>query len=153
MFLPVTTCTHSSRQNIFFHQKILIFFLFLHENIGCGYSLEAPWQGASHEYAQHMFPWRNKKNTFIWSYDISFVCDFLTKLKEKFSGYIATPVRHHTQILASQHRVCSIDNQSEEIETYHITHLHQMDSSTTTLWTVLFPIAGCLVSFYYYYII
>ena len=24
------------------------------------------------------------------------------------------------------------------------------DSSTTTVWMVLFPIAGCLVSFYYY---
>ena len=27
-----------------------------------GYSLEAPHQGASNEYPQHMFPWRNKKN-------------------------------------------------------------------------------------------
>ena len=30
------------------------------------------------------------------------------------------------------------------------THLHRMDSSTTTLWTTLFPTAGCLVSTYYY---
>ena len=36
--------------------------LFLHENICCGYSLEAPQQGASNEYPQHMFLWRNKKN-------------------------------------------------------------------------------------------
>ena len=28
----------------------IIFFLFLHENICCGYSLEAPRQGASNEY-------------------------------------------------------------------------------------------------------
>ena len=26
-----------------------------------------------------------------------------------------------------------------------------MNSSTTTLWTGIFQIAGCLVSFYYYY--
>ena len=30
-------------------------FLFLHENICCGYSLEAPRQGASNEYPQHVF--------------------------------------------------------------------------------------------------
>ena len=27
-----------------------------------------------------------------------------------------------------------------------------MDSSTTILWTRLFPIAGCFISFYYYFI-
>ena len=32
-----------------------IFFLFLSENICCGYSLEAPHRGASDEYPQHMF--------------------------------------------------------------------------------------------------
>ena len=31
----------------------------------CGYSLEAPLQGASNEYPQHMFSLRNKKN-IIW---------------------------------------------------------------------------------------
>ena len=30
-----------------FHQKVSIFFLFLDKNICCGYSLEAPWRGAS----------------------------------------------------------------------------------------------------------
>ena len=30
-------------------------FLFLHKNICCGYSLEAPRRGASNEYPQHMF--------------------------------------------------------------------------------------------------
>ena len=49
----------------FFHPKMLISFLFLHENICCGYSLEAPWRGASNEYPQHMFSWRNKKN-IMW---------------------------------------------------------------------------------------
>ena len=55
----------------------IIFFLFLHKNICCGYSLEAPCWGASNEYPQHMFSWRNKKHisTFlmkkkclIWNY-------------------------------------------------------------------------------------
>ena len=38
-----------------------IVFLFLYKNICCGYSLEAPHQGASNEYPQHMFLSRNKK--------------------------------------------------------------------------------------------
>ena len=44
----------------------IIFFLFLHENICCGYSLEAPYRGASNEYPQHMFLWRNKKDISIF---------------------------------------------------------------------------------------
>ena len=32
----------------------LIFFLFLHENICCGYSLEVPQRGTSNEYLQHI---------------------------------------------------------------------------------------------------
>ena len=38
-----------------FQEKKMIFFLFLQENIRCGYSLEAPRRGASNEYPQHMF--------------------------------------------------------------------------------------------------
>ena len=50
------------------------FFLFLHKNIRCGYSLEAPRRGASNEYPQRLFSWRNKKNIYldshlIWCYD------------------------------------------------------------------------------------
>ena len=37
-------------------------FLISPQNIGCGYSLEVPRQGASNEYPQHMFVWRNRKN-------------------------------------------------------------------------------------------
>ena len=37
------------------YKTIAIIFLFLHENIRCGYSLEVPQWGASNEYAQHMF--------------------------------------------------------------------------------------------------
>ena len=43
-----------------FFPEVLIFFLFLHKNkLWC--SLEAPQGGASNEYPQHMFLWRNKK--------------------------------------------------------------------------------------------
>ena len=56
----------------FFHRKNAE--IFLDENICCGYSLEAPWRGASNEYPQHMFSSRNKKNIMwipplICSYD------------------------------------------------------------------------------------
>ena len=44
----------------------IIFFLFLHKNIHCGYSLEAPRRGASNEYPQHMFSWSNKKDISIF---------------------------------------------------------------------------------------
>ena len=40
----------------------MIFFLFLCENIHCGYSLKVPQWGTSNEYLQLMFSWRNKKN-------------------------------------------------------------------------------------------
>ena len=49
---------------IFFQPKSIDIFLFLHENICCGYLLEAPHRGTSYEYPQHMFSWRNKENIF-----------------------------------------------------------------------------------------
>ena len=42
----------------FFDKKVLIFFLFVHENIYCGYSLELPQWGNSNDYPQYMFSWR-----------------------------------------------------------------------------------------------
>ena len=42
--------------------QVNIFFLFLHENIRCRYSLEVPHWGTSNECPQHMFSWRNKNN-------------------------------------------------------------------------------------------
>ena len=48
----------------FFNQKLLIFFLNLHENICCGYSLEVPHRGTSKEYPQYMLSWRNKQNIY-----------------------------------------------------------------------------------------
>ena len=44
----------------------IIFFLFLLKNIYCGYSSEAPRWGASNEYPQRMFSWRNKKDISIF---------------------------------------------------------------------------------------
>ena len=44
----------------------IIFFLFLDENICCGYSLEAPRRGASNEYPEHMFSLKNKKHISIF---------------------------------------------------------------------------------------
>ena len=55
----------TTNKALFFNQKLLIFFLFLHENICCGYSLEAPRQGTSNEYPQHMFSWRNIENIYM----------------------------------------------------------------------------------------
>ena len=54
---------HLSNQDLL-AQK-LTFFLFLKENICCGYSLEAPHLAASKEYPQHMFSLRNKKNIYL----------------------------------------------------------------------------------------
>ena len=45
---------------LFLNKTVWIFFLFLHENICCGYPLEVPCWGASNDYPQHMFLWRNK---------------------------------------------------------------------------------------------
>ena len=45
----------SPDKTLFFNRKVLIFFLFLHENIGCGYSLEAPHWGSSNEYLDICF--------------------------------------------------------------------------------------------------
>ena len=50
------------KKNENFQIKILIFFIFLLENIDCGYSLEPPRRGGSNEYPQSMFSSRNKKN-------------------------------------------------------------------------------------------
>ena len=48
--------------------KILIFFLFLLQNIDCGYMLEPPRRGGSKEYPQSMFWSKNKKNRYTPAY-------------------------------------------------------------------------------------
>ena len=57
--LPVYLLQIAPDMVLIFNWKVLIFFLFLHENICCGYSLEAPCQGASNEYPQPMFSWKH----------------------------------------------------------------------------------------------
>ena len=49
----------------FINPQILIFFLFLHENVYCGYQLEVPLWGTSNEYLQHI-SLRNKKKKIMW---------------------------------------------------------------------------------------
>ena len=60
---PRSTLILATDRAFFFIRKMLISFLYLHENMW--YSLEAPRQGASNEYPQYMFSWRNKKN-IMW---------------------------------------------------------------------------------------
>ena len=62
-YLDNEDCTCIAK--IFFSRKVWIIFLFLLENICCGYSLEVPQQGTSNEYPQQTFLWRNKKN-IMW---------------------------------------------------------------------------------------
>ena len=49
-----------------------IFFLVFAQNIGCGYTLEPPWQGGSNEYPQSIFWSKNKKNRYTPAYPIFF---------------------------------------------------------------------------------
>ena len=61
-------------------------FLILDENICCGYSLEAPHQGASNEYQQHMFSLRNKKDISSFQmkkvpYLLLYICKVLPYFK------------------------------------------------------------------------
>ena len=63
---------------------MLIFFLFLDENICCGYSLEAPHRGASNEYPQHMFSSRNKKN-IMWIPPLICSYEYLLKTYGNFT--------------------------------------------------------------------
>ena len=46
----------------------MIFFLFLAQNIDCGYTLEPPRRGGSNEYPQSMFWSKNKKNRYTTAY-------------------------------------------------------------------------------------
>ena len=49
----------------FVNQKRLIVLLISLQNEFCWYLLEAPCLGASNEYPQHMYTWRNKKNNYL----------------------------------------------------------------------------------------
>ena len=64
--LPKISIAPGKRIFFFQNQKILIFFLFLHGNVCCGYSLEAIRRGgASNGYSEQKFSWR-KKNIYIY---------------------------------------------------------------------------------------
>ena len=56
---------HGSWEGAFFHQKVSIFFLFLDENMCCGYSLEVPRRGTSNEYHNVCFHQEIRK-LFTW---------------------------------------------------------------------------------------
>ena len=62
-------CSHHNSQNsdkaLSFSQKILTLFLISPWKHMLLYTLEAPHQGASNEYPQRMFLWRNKKKYYL----------------------------------------------------------------------------------------
>ena len=75
---PFVTLTHLHEiilQGIALDKTIfiimIVFFLILHKNICCWYSLEAPPRGASNEYTQHMFRGEIRKNIYP---DIPITC-------------------------------------------------------------------------------
>ena len=60
---------------LFSSEKYWYLSYFSTKKICCGYSLEAPRRGASNEYPQHMFSWRNKKNN-MWIPPLICSCDW-----------------------------------------------------------------------------
>ena len=72
LMLPTT----SIRCHFFSAKKVLIFFLFLNENIHCGYSLEAPHWGTSNEYPQCMF-W-SRQALLMSTHNVCFCWDWGT---------------------------------------------------------------------------
>ena len=61
------------RCSLFFFDQNCWYFHFSTKMYVVGYSLEMPCFGASNEYSQHVFSWKNKKNLFliptlVWSY-------------------------------------------------------------------------------------
>ena len=78
----------TAKDDIF--NRIFFFFLFLVEDICCGYSLEAPRRGASNKYSQHIFSWRNKKTVkgIPLSFEAMIKVLFLTLRKHAYFKYI-----------------------------------------------------------------
>ena len=65
--MKIKPCIHVYDTQLQIREGIhIIFFLFLDENICCGYSLEVPRRGASNEYPQYMFSSRKKKDISIF---------------------------------------------------------------------------------------
>ena len=84
-------------RNHSFSRKVLIFFLFVHENICCGYSLEAPRQGVSNEYPQHMFSCTNKK-ILIWVPLLSAAMVIYNLFFDSEGIVVQVPVLEHTSV-------------------------------------------------------
>ena len=55
---------------------IYIFFLFLEENICCGYSLEVPRRGASNEYPHHTFSSEVSKKSIFGQVNLGWTSGF-----------------------------------------------------------------------------
>ena len=60
---PCNTC--SSLIKVGIGHKRWIFLSIFHKNASCECSLEVPWQGASNEYPQPVFSWRNKQKYLL----------------------------------------------------------------------------------------
>ena len=76
------------------------FFLFLHKKVCCGYSLEAPCQGASNEFQQHVFLWRTGENypkiiTKILFLNNSSVWVIVNLIPGKISHFFFCPCPYH----------------------------------------------------------
>ena len=72
------------------------FFLFLHQNIYCGYTLEVPQQGTSNVYSQHMFWCKNKKKISTWMPLLSTVIDYIApdnRVIQVDNHYKNTPIQ------------------------------------------------------------
>ena len=62
---------------------VYLFFLFLLQNIDCGYSLEPPQRGGFNVYPQSMFWSKNKKNIKIFLMKFSFFLQLKKQHKKK----------------------------------------------------------------------
>ena len=77
-------------------------------DVCCGYSLEAPPRGASIEYRQHMFSWRNEKNIntiglkkyLIKSYELMEFWHFFT------TTYLVGTCYNSLAYSSENHRIC-----------------------------------------------
>ena len=58
--------TNKKREQVFGDNSVIIFFLYLHKNICCGYSLEVPCKGASNDYCQILLNNSSKKNIYMY---------------------------------------------------------------------------------------
>ena len=70
--MQYTEIFKSCKKMKIFSKQFLIFFLFLLQNIDCGYTLEPPRRGGSNEYPQSMFMFwsKNKENRYTPPYPI-----------------------------------------------------------------------------------